>query len=83
MNRSAMILMTALLMNAAPTFAGEITRENASADFEWKSAECPRPIRPRPQRGLLRSFETRPPSSLGSLQRGFWLPRSGCSRRPV
>jgi hypothetical protein len=50
MTRAAMIFMTALLMNAAPAFAGEITRENASADFEWKSTECPRPIRPRPQR---------------------------------
>lgn len=51
MTRFALIIMAALLSSAAPALAGEVTRENASAKFEWKSTECPRPIRPRPQQG--------------------------------
>lgn len=50
MTRFALILIATLLGSTSPAFAGEVTRENASAKFEWKSTECPRPIRPRPQR---------------------------------
>lgn len=35
---------------ATPALAGEVIRENASTNFVWKSTECQRPIRPRPQR---------------------------------
>lgn len=50
MTRLALILFAALLGSAAPAMAGEVTRENASAKFEWKSTECFRPVQPRPQR---------------------------------
>lgn len=50
MIRLSLILLAALLGSASPAFAGEVTRENASAKFEWKSTECLRPPRPFPQR---------------------------------
>lgn len=50
MNRLAILLTTILLGSAAPAFAGDVTRENASAKFEWKSTECQRPSRPYPQK---------------------------------
>lgn len=40
------ILFAVLFGMTAPAFAGEVTREDPSADFEWKSTECLRPSRP-------------------------------------
>lgn len=40
------LIITALLGFATPSFAGDITRADPGADFEWKSTECIRPSRP-------------------------------------
>jgi hypothetical protein len=50
MIRFAIFLTAILLGSAAPAFAGDVTRENASSKFQWKSTECLRPSRPYPQR---------------------------------
>ncbi|GHB02941.1 hypothetical protein GCM10009069_27140 [Algimonas arctica] len=50
MKRFVLLLLATLIGSAAPAFGGEVTRESASAKFEWKSTECQRPTRPYPQR---------------------------------
>ncbi|MGJ8560116.1 MAG: hypothetical protein ACSHX3_07760 [Litorimonas sp.] len=50
MKRFTLLLFAILLGSAVPAFGGEVTRENASAKFEWKSTECQRPSRPYPQK---------------------------------
>lgn len=39
-------LITAMMGCASPALSGEIIRESATSDFEWKSTECRRPTKP-------------------------------------